>query len=183
MRKIIAMIALIVASEVGSEMKAQTEIEQISYSIDTFMQKKHPGYLKIDRFKVLDVRSEVNYIEELKDSARVNTAVFESEKHPSSVRVSGPFVTLKEYSNNHYGRKIRDFVVPIDNQDNSAKIVKGFITDVDSELSSDFNFDLYYFTVFEKDGGKYFILIQDYQNPTSLEGIKKSMLDICQDSY
>ena len=179
MRKTLAMIALIVASE----MKAQTEIEQISYSIDTFMQKRHPGYLKINRFKVLDVRSEVNYIEELKDSARVNKVVFESQKHPSSFRVSGPFVTLKEYSNSNYARKIKDFVAPFDYQDNSAKIVKCFITDVDSELNNDFNFDLFYFTVFEKEGGKYFILIQDYQNPTSIEGIKKSMVDICQDSY
>ncbi len=68
-----------------------------------------------------------------------------------------------------------DFIVPFNYEDNSTKIIKGFINDFNSPENTDFNFDLYYFTVYEKESLKWFIMAQDYQNPTKLESIKKAM--------
>jgi hypothetical protein len=177
MKKIIAIIAVQFVLVVSSKIQAQTEIERLYYSIDTFMQKQHPKYAKIKRFKVLDIKSKRIYLEVKKDSAISNEAIFELGKHPSSLRVSGPFVTLKDYAESKFPNKYRDFIVPFDFEDNSTKIIKGFINDVNSPENKDFNFDLYYFTVFKKEGLKWFIMVQDYQNPTTLESIKKAMRD------
>lgn len=175
MKKIIAIIAVQFVLVISLKIHAQTEIERFCNSIDTFMQKQHPEYAKINRFNVLDIKSQIIYLEVKKDSAINNEAIFELGKHPSSVRVSGPFVTLKEYSEAKFPKKYRDFIGPFDYKDNSTKIIKGFINDVNSQENMDFNFDLYYFTVFEKEGLKYFIMIQDYQKPTTLESIQKAM--------
>ena len=177
MKKIIAIIAVQFVLVVSSKIQSQTEIERLCYSIDTFMQKQHLEYAKINRFNVLDIKSKTIYLELKKDSAINNEAIFELGKHPSSVRVAGPFVTLKEYTESEFPKKYRDFIGPFDYKDNSTKIIKGFINDVNNQENMDFNFDLYYFTVFEKEGVKYFIMIQDYQKPTTIESIKKAMRD------
>ena len=55
MKKIIAIIAVQFVLAVSSKIQSQTEIERLCYSIDTFMQKQHPEYAKINRFNVLDI--------------------------------------------------------------------------------------------------------------------------------
>jgi len=175
MKKIIAIIAVQFVLVIFSKIHAQTEIERLCYSIDTFMQKQHRKFAKINRFSVLEIKSKTIYLKEKQDSAIINEAIFELGKHPSSVRVSGPFITLKDYTESKFPNKYRDFIVPFNYEDNSTKIIKGFINYVNSPENMDFNFDLYYFTVFEKEGVKYFIMIQDYQKPTTLESIKKAM--------
>lgn len=177
MKKIIAIIAVQFVLVVSSKIQSQTEIERLCYSMDTFMQKQHPEYAKINRFNVLDIKSKTIYLELKKDSAINNEAIFELGKHPSSVRVAGPFVTLKDYTESKFPNKYRDFIVPFNYEDNSTKIIKGFINNVNSPENKDFNFDLYYFIVFEKEGLKWFIMVQDYQKPTTLESIKKAMRD------
>ena len=174
MKKIIVIIAVQFVLVVSSKIQAQTEIERLCYSMDTFMQKQHPEYAKINRFNVLDIKSKTIYLGE-KDSAIKNEAIFELGKHPSSVRVFGPFITLKDYTEAKFPKKYSDFIVPFNYEDNSTKIIKGFINDVNRPENTDFNFDLYYFTVFEKEGVKWFIMVKDYQNPKTLESIQKEM--------
>ena len=174
MKKIIVIITVQFVLVVSSKIQAQTEIERLCYSMDTFMQKQHPEYAKINRFNVLDIKSKTIYLGE-KDSAINNEAIFELGKHPYSVRVSGPFITLKDYTEAKFPKKYSDFIVPINYEDNSTKIIKGFINDVNRSENTDFNFDLYYFTVFEKEGVKWFIMVKDYQKRTTLESIQKAM--------
>ena len=152
MKKLITIITILITVLTSSKIQAKAEIQEICNSIDTFMQKQHREFAKINRFSVLEIKSKTIYLKEKQDSAIINEAIFEIGKHPSSVRVAGPFITLKDYTESKFPNKYRDFIVPFDYEDNSTKIIKGFINNVNSPENTDFNFDLYYFTVFEKEG-------------------------------
>ncbi|NCX05736.1 MAG: hypothetical protein EBW68_08170, partial [Actinobacteria bacterium] len=64
---------------------------------------------------------------------------------------------------------------PLEYKDNAEKVYNQFVRDINSEVNSDYGYDLYSFTVIENEGAKYFILIQDYQVRTTVESIKKEM--------
>jgi starvation-inducible outer membrane lipoprotein len=69
------------------------------------------------------------------------------------------------------------YVAPVDYHNNSDKLYLKFVGDIDSEKNKDYGYDLYSFSVIEKDGAKYFILIQDYQVRPTLESVRKQMLE------
>lgn len=58
MKKLIAIAAIVIASVTTAQVKAQTPVEKICNSIDTFMKAQHPEYAKIERYKVVDVTTE-----------------------------------------------------------------------------------------------------------------------------
>jgi hypothetical protein len=144
MKKLIAIAAIIIASVTTAQVKAQTPVEKISSSIDTFMKAQHSEYAKIERYQVSDVTKDGDPI-----FSGETPLAFQVIKFPS------------EFS--------------LEYKDNADKIYSQFSKDINSEVNADYDYDLYSFTVIEKEGSKYFILIQDYQVRTTIESIKKEM--------
>jgi hypothetical protein len=180
MKKLIAIAAIVIASVTTAQVKAQTPIEKICNSIDTFMKAQHPEYAKIERYKVLEIK--LNKVVTKSEDGKIDTllnpeAVFEKGKEPLGVNVEGPFVTLEEYYNDKFSSYLMPYVAPVDYHNNSDKLYLKFVGDIDSEKNKDYGYDLYSFSVIEKDGAKYFILIQDYQVRPTLESVRKQMLE------
>jgi len=67
--------------------------------------------------------------------------------------------------------------LPLEYKDNAEKLYGQFTKDINSDVNKDYEYDLYSFSVFEKDSFKYFILIQDYQVRPTLESVRKQMLE------
>jgi hypothetical protein len=146
MRKLIAIAILIIVSVTTAQVNAQTSVEKISNSIDTFMQSQHPEYAKIERYQVTGVNEEGRPI----FSGEIPLA-FQVVPFPSGFS--------------------------LDYEDNADKIYGGICKNIDSEVNADYYYDLYSFTVIEKDGAIYFIMIQDYQVRTTVESIRKQMTE------
>jgi hypothetical protein len=144
MKKLIAIAAIIIASVTTAQVKAQTPVEKISNSIDTFMKAQHPGYAKIERYQVADVN-------------KAGEPIFNGEIPLAFQVVAFP----SEF--------------PLDYKDNADKIYSQISKDIDSGVNTDYGYDLYSFSVIEKDGAKYFIMIQDYQVRPTVESVKKQM--------
>lgn len=144
MKKLIAIAAIIIASVTTAQVKAQTPVEKICNSIDTFMKAQHPEYAKIERYKVVDVTTD-------------GEPIFKSEI-PLAFQVV-PFPS--------------DF--PLDYENNDEKILKKFTSDLNGDINKEYLYDLYSFTVIEKNGFKYFIMIQDYKVRPTEESVKKEM--------
>ena len=174
MKKLIAIAAIIIASVTTAQVNAQTPVEKISNSIDTFMKAQHPEYAKIERYKVVDVKLRKEVVtnsQGIENTVLVASPIFEKGKEPQASNISGPFVTLNEY----YSSKFPEYLVPLDYEGNSEAAYNKFARDIDSELNKDYGYDLYSFSVIEKDGAKYFIMIQDYQVRPTVESVKKQM--------
>ena len=146
MRKLIAIAILIIVSVTTAQVNAQTSVEKISNSIDTFMQSQHPEYAKIERYQV--------------------TGVDEEERPIFSGEIPLAFQVVPFPSG-----------FSLDYEDNADKIYGGICKNIDSEVNADYYYDLYSFTVIEKDGAIYFIMIQDYQVRTTVESIRKQMTE------
>ena len=144
MKKLIAIAAIIIASVTTAQVKAQTPVEKISNSIDTFMKSQHPEYAKIERYQVADVN-------------KAGEPIFNGEIPLAFQVVAFP----SEF--------------PLDYKDNADKIYAQISKDIDSGVNADYGYDLYSFSVIEKDGAKYFIMIQDYQVRPTVESVKKQM--------
>ena len=144
MKKLIAIAAIIIASVTTAQVKAQTPVEKISNSIDTFMKSQHPEYAKIERYQVADVN-------------KAGEPIFNGEIPLAFQVVAFP----SEF--------------PLDYKDNADKIYAQISKDIDSGVNTDYGYDLYSFSVIEKDGAKYFIMIQDYQVRPTVESVKKQM--------
>jgi hypothetical protein len=148
MKKLIAIAAIVIASVTTAQVKAQTPIEKICNSIDTFMKAQHPGYAKIERYKVIDAND---------DGSQV-IPTFEKNIIP--------------FSNQGLAFK-SNYIDPLAEK----IIVEKIIADVSSEENLNYNFNLYSLSVIQKDGVTYFVMVQDYQTRPTLESIKKEMLE------
>ena len=146
MKNLIAIAILVIVSVTPAQVKAQTSVEKIVNSIDTFMQSQHPEYAKIERYQV--------------------TGVDEEERPIFSGEIPLAFQVVPFPSG-----------FSLDYEDNADKIYGGICKNIDSEVNADYYYDLYSFTVIEKDGAIYFIMIQDYQVRTTVESIRKQMTE------
>ena len=144
MKKLIAIAAIVIASVTTAQVKAQTPVEKIANSIDTFMKAQHPEYAKIERYQVADVN-------------KAGEPIFRGEIPLAFQVVAFPSG------------------FPLDYKDNADKVYAQISKDIDSGVNTDYGYDLYSFSVIEKDGAKYFIMIQDYQVRPTVESVKKQM--------
>jgi hypothetical protein len=67
---------------------------------------------------------------------------------------------------------------PLEYGGNSETVYKSFIKDITSDKNKDYLYDLYSFTVIEKDGNKYFVMVQDYQVRTTKESVEQQIKKI-----